>query len=134
MKKINFLWLVGIFMLLPICLVSCSDDDENDPDSVGFYEKNLVGEWDANETTGDRIYTLNSDGTCKMYYSSYTYDHSSTIEGTWNVAKVNDEILFSAKSKGSGFNFTYIITSLKNGVLNAVNSKDLRPIVWNKNK
>lgn len=33
MRKINFLWLMGILMLLPISFVSCSDDDENNGSS-----------------------------------------------------------------------------------------------------
>ena len=41
MKKINFLWLMGILMVLPVSFVSCSDDD----DEVGS-SADLVGVWE----------------------------------------------------------------------------------------
>lgn len=52
MKKINFLWLVGIFMLLPISLVSCSDDDE---EGVGN-KSDLIGLWEPIHIEGYEIY------------------------------------------------------------------------------
>ncbi len=42
MKKINFLWLVSILMLLPIGFVSCSDDDDEGVGSAS----DLVGTWE----------------------------------------------------------------------------------------
>ena len=43
MKKINFLWLVSILMLLPIGFVSCSDDDDEGVGSAS----DLVGTWEV---------------------------------------------------------------------------------------
>lgn len=77
MKKINILWLISILMLLPISLVSCSDDDE---EGVGSASE-LVGTWECtydyyyekmngkilyeeeNDDIGHRI-KFNADGTC----------------------------------------------------------------------
>lgn len=76
MKKINFLWLVSILMLLPISFVSCSDDDEDAGSAselVGtwectydYYYEKMNGEIlyeEENDDIGHRI-TFNADGTC----------------------------------------------------------------------
>ena len=57
MKKISFFWLVSILMLLPICFVSCSDDDE---ESVGS-ASNLIGLWDPVHAEGYEIYDGKKD-------------------------------------------------------------------------
>lgn len=49
MKKINFLWLISILMLLPTSFISCSDDD--DEEVVGDFAE-LLGTWQLTRVDG----------------------------------------------------------------------------------
>ena len=54
MKRINFLWLVSLFMLVCVGLSACSDDDEQKvPDSAG----DLLGTWEG--VSEDYYYRVN---------------------------------------------------------------------------
>lgn len=95
MKKINFLWLISILMLIPISFTSCSDDD----DEIGSASE-LVGTWEivsrtyqqkeggkvieeGTENDNDSRVTFNEDGTCKVaeyYNNKWDWDQS----GTWS--------------------------------------------------
>ena len=95
MKKINFLWLVSILMLLPIGFVSCSDDDDEvGSDEIGS-SANLVGVW---ELVPDKTWVKENG---EIIYDT---DEGSSIviefkaDGTWNLVYEEDEGTWNYKN------------------------------------
>lgn len=110
MRKINFLWLMGILMLLPISFVSCSDDDENNGSSslqllYGTWEEIKQESYRDGEIIPDHwskwtSWTFKKDGSVihfsptyvdegsyefngnyiKLYYDWYGYDQTKNCE------------------------------------------------------
>lgn len=109
MKKFNFIWLVSMLMLMPICFVSCSDDDDEigvDPtgsDLVGtwevvseynYYKENGRVEYDDTDTEygeGEGFIlkiTFKKDGTFLAYNAEYDDESNEweedSFNGTWS--------------------------------------------------
>lgn len=127
MKKINFLWLVGIFMLLPISLVSCSDDDE---ESVGN-KSDLVGTWESvsctyqwkedgviveegTDSDNDMRIKFNEDGTyasAEYYNNKWNWEE----EGAWNYK--NGKITIRSTYDGETYSETFTVKTLTSSKL-----------------
>lgn len=93
MKKLNYLWMLGLLMFAAINFASCSDDDDApgaSSDLVGLWERvsyegwekyrgELYDEWD--EMNNDLRVKFNADGT----YVSYEYH-----DGEWDTAEIGE--------------------------------------------
>ena len=114
MKKINFLWLVSILMLLPIGFVSCSDDDDEvGSDEIGS-SANLVGVWKLVpdktwvKENGEIIYDTDEGSSLVIEFKA---------DGTWNmVGHYTGEYLVYEEDEGT-WNY-------KNGVLTTSGIED----------
>lgn len=127
MKKINFLWLVGIFMLLPICLVSCSDDDEegvgNKSDLVGTWESvSCTYQWkedgviveEGTDSDNDMRIKFNEDGTyasAEYYNNKWDWEE----EGTWNYK--NGKITIRYEDEGESYSESATVKALTSSKL-----------------
>ena len=88
MKKINFLWLMGILMVLPVSFVSCSDDDEG----VGS-ASDLVGTWEMTlnvwyeKKNGEIVDegTYDEGGLRIIFKEDGTYMSSEEDDGNWDL-------------------------------------------------
>lgn len=127
MKKIIFLWLVSILMLLPISFVSCSDDDE---EGVGSTSE-LVGTWEivsrtyqwkedgkimeeGTENDSDTRITFSEDGTCKAaeyYNNKWNWDET----GTWSYK--NGKITIRSTYEGESYSETATVKELTSSKL-----------------
>ena len=93
MKKLNYLWMLGLLMFAAINFVSCSDDDDApgaSSDLVGLWERvsyegwekykgELYDEWD--EMNNDLRVKFNADGT----YVSYEYHDEE-----WDTCEIGE--------------------------------------------
>ncbi len=119
MRKINFLWLIGLLLLMPLGFTSCSNDD----DEVGSASL-LVGTWEivsrtyqwkedgkvveeGSEHDNNSRITINEDGTYKVaeYYNGrWNWDEA----GTWSYK--NGKIMI--RSTYEGFSRTVTVKEL----------------------
>jgi hypothetical protein len=98
MRKINLLWLIGIFMLIPISFTSCSGDEDKEKEESGSTSM-LLGTWEYvysyslikengviydEETLYEPIkWRFNADGT----FETNDYDDGWENDGTWSYKK-----------------------------------------------
>lgn len=126
MRKINFLWLISILMLMPISFTSCSDDD----DEIGSVSE-LVGTWEivsrtyqwkedgkvteeGTESDNDLRITFNEDGTCKAaeYYNNKWNEDEP---GTWSYK--NGKITIRSTYEGESWSETATVKELTSSKL-----------------
>lgn len=121
MKKLNYLWMLGLLMFAAVNFSACSGDDDEGPGSsselVGLWEivsdkgwekvnGELAYEWNDEEERDFRL-RFNSDGT----YNEYEYENGeleSDDTGTW-VYK-NGKIYCTFYDKYDDYTYTVSVT------------------------
>ena len=94
MKKIKFLLMLLLGVVMSVSFVSCGDDDDDDKDSGLYAGSPIVGSWTWNSSEdkgdgGSMTYTFNANGTFTLtdVYSegvdtekgTFQYDGGSTL-------------------------------------------------------
>jgi hypothetical protein len=118
MRKINLLWLIGIFMLIPVSFTSCSGEDDKEEES-GSTSK-LVGTWETvsisyqykenGEITDEGV---SNDYFCMVFNKDGIYETADSKNeevdewGTWSYN--NGEIMIDTKF---GSSYSYIVKTL----------------------
>lgn len=99
-------------MLLGMGFVACSDDDEENGNSI-------VGSWRANDVDGVMVWTFNSNGTCsEVYYYNdqevdrieynYSFDAATSTLTVWGEGFDSEEETESVKLKFIDGNTIYL--------------------------
>ena len=121
MKKLNYLWMLGLLMFAAVNFSACSSDDDEGPGSsselVGLWESvsdkgwekvngKIDYEWDDN---GEFRLRFNSDGT----YNEYEYDNGEweldlNDTGTWEYK--NGKIYCTFYDEYEDYTYTNFVT------------------------
>lgn len=136
MRKINFLWLVGILMLLPISFVSCSDDDEetvgDSAELLGTWQLIRVDGWELCDEHGkDDLTEIVSEDEALFYdfeengtYKEYWFDGGGWSNSGTYVFDKEAKTLTVKENGYAGEKYEYEVVTLTSSKLVFITDND----------